>query len=93
VKNTFPPDFTIPKTSVCSRDSETADSHVTCGSSAWLDEGSLDTEGSETVVTGLLLGLGGGIDARRSAEPSTPMGWLRGLGPGVFIQSCASARL
>jgi len=92
VKNTFPPDFTIPKTSVCSRDSETADSHVICGFSA-LDEGSLGTEGSETVGRGLLLGLGGGINARRPVEPSTPMGGFGGLRPGTFIHSCASARL
>ena len=82
----------MPKTSVCSRDSETAGSHVTCGFSTWLDEGSLDAGGSETVTVGLLSGSGGGVNARL-AEPSTPMEGLRGLGPGVFIHSCASARL
>lgn len=91
VKNTFPPDFTIPKTSVCSRDNETFDSHVICDFSA-LDEGSLGAEGSETVGIGLL-SLGGGINARRPVEPSTPMGGFGGLRPGIFIHSCASARL
>jgi len=93
VKNTFPLDLTIPNTSVCSRDSETADSNVTRGSSTWLDEGSLDAGGSETVTVGLLLGLGGGVNARRLAEPLTSVEGLRGLGPGGFIHSCASARL
>lgn len=74
VKNTFPPDLTIFKTSVCSGDNETPGSSVTgVGSLARLD-GSLlgaGAESPEVVGIGLLSTSGGRIGARGSVDHLT----------------------
>jgi hypothetical protein len=63
VKNTFPLDFTIFKTRVCSGDNATPDASVTGDSPTWVYGGLLGFEGPEAVGIGLLLGSGGRIGA------------------------------
>ena len=74
VKNTFPPDFTIFKTWVCSGDNVTPGSPAT-GSSTRLGESSpgAGAEGSEAVGICLSSWSGSGIGSRRSVEYLTQM--------------------
>lgn len=94
VKNTFPPDFTIFKTRVCSGDNVVPDSPVTGGSFAGL--GSLlgaGAEGFEAVGIERSSGSGGRIGARGFVEYLTEIRGFGVPGQGLFIHSCASSRL
>ena len=95
VKKTFPPDFTIFKTWVCSGDNVTGSGSPDTGSSTRLGGSSLGAgaEGSEAVGICLSSWSGSRIGSRRSVEYLTQILGLGVLEREGFIHSCASARL